>query len=149
MKNIKTLIEREFDAFFEFETDNRDVVTSTSAKLFAEHVVGIATAPESPAVQVEPVGEAGSLPGAKGFTTAVFDSKKVPKGTKLYTVPQPSPDVSELVEALEEARETIAYALHENASEYFATDADIARYVVIQRIDAALAAHRKQGVRHD
>lgn len=43
----------------------------------------------APDVQDEPVGEAGSLPGAKGFTTAVFDSKKVPEGTKLYTTTQP------------------------------------------------------------
>lgn len=61
------------------------------------------------------------------------------------TVQQPAPDVSGLVEALTMARETIASALRANAPDYFTTDADIARHVVIQRIDAALAAHRNQG----
>ena len=56
-----------------------------------------------------------------------------------------TPDVSALVGALTMARETIASALRANAPDYFTTDADIARHVVIQRIDAALAAHRKQG----
>src|SRR5690554_1452197 len=58
---------------------------------------------------------------------------------------QPAPDVAGLVEALTMARETIASALRANAPDYFTTDSDIARHVVIQRIDAALAAHRKQG----
>src|SRR5690606_20377195 len=43
----------------------------------------------APAVQGEAVGEAGALPGAKGFTAAVFESTKVPEGTKLYVAPQP------------------------------------------------------------
>ena len=53
---------------------------------------------------------------------------------------QGEPDVSALVEALTMARETIASALRANAPDYFTTDADIARHVVIQRIDNALAA---------
>lgn len=57
----------------------------------------------APTVQGEPVGEAGSLTGARGFTTAVFESRKVPEGTKLYTYPQPTPDMAGLVEVLETA----------------------------------------------
>lgn len=57
---------------------------------------------------------------------------------------QPAPDVSELVETLTMARETIAFALRTNAPDYFTTDADIARHVDVQRIDAALAAHCRE-----
>ena len=59
--------------------------------------------------------------------------------------PQPVPDVSALVEALTMARETIASALRASAPDYYTTDANIARHFEIRRIDAALAAHRKQG----
>lgn len=31
-------ITKEFDRFFEFDTDDRNTVTSTSARLFAEHI---------------------------------------------------------------------------------------------------------------
>lgn len=31
-------IAKEFDRFFEFDTDDRSTVTSTSARLFAEHI---------------------------------------------------------------------------------------------------------------
>jgi len=34
-------IEKEFDSFFEFDTDDKSSVTSASCKLFAEHCVGI------------------------------------------------------------------------------------------------------------
>ncbi len=34
----KQYLETEFDAFFEFDSDDRSVVTSTSAKMFAEHM---------------------------------------------------------------------------------------------------------------
>jgi len=63
----------------------------------------------------------------------------------LISSQQPASDVAGQVEALTMARETIASALRANAPDYFTTDADIAQHVVIQRIDAALAAHRKQG----
>ena len=74
--------------------------------------------------------------------------------TPLYAAPQPAeqqpaPDVAGLVEVLTMARETIASALRANAPDYFTTDADIARHVVIQRIDTALAAHRKRESSHD
>ena len=36
----------------------------------------------------EPVGEAGSMPSASGFTMACFKASDVPVGTKLYTHPQ-------------------------------------------------------------
>lgn len=39
-------IQKEFDRFFEFDTDNRSIVTSTSAKLFAEHIAGLTVAAE-------------------------------------------------------------------------------------------------------
>lgn len=38
----------------------------------------------------EPVGEAGTMPGASGFTMACFHAEKVPVGTKLYTRPPPT-----------------------------------------------------------
>lgn len=62
---------------------------------------------------------------------------------RVYAAPQPAPDVAALVDALTMARETIASALRANAPDYFTTDADIARHVVIQRIDAAM-----QGANH-
>src|SRR5690606_26501776 len=43
----------------------------------------------APTVQGEPVGVASALRAFNGFTTAVFDSSKVPEGTKLYAAPQP------------------------------------------------------------
>lgn len=39
-------------------------------------------------VGVEPVGEAGSMPGTDGFTMACFKASDVPIGTKLYTADQ-------------------------------------------------------------
>lgn len=33
-------IAKEFDQFFEFDTEDRSTVTSTSARLFAEHIAG-------------------------------------------------------------------------------------------------------------
>ena len=34
----KQYLETEFDTFFEFDSDDRSFVTSTSAKMFAEHM---------------------------------------------------------------------------------------------------------------
>ena len=36
---LRKLVEQEFEKFFEFDTENRSVVTSVSARLFAEHMV--------------------------------------------------------------------------------------------------------------
>src|SRR5690625_1800869 len=147
MKNIKTLIEREFDAFFEFETDNRDVVTSTSAKLFAEHVVGIATAPESPAVQGEPTDdELLDWAGEEQFflfcdrdeflqiARAVMQRYAAPQPTEQ----QPAPDVSALVEALENARQWIDDCGAQGGAQHMLDELDAA-------LAAALDAHRKGG----
>lgn len=35
-------IEKEFDKFFEFDTDDKSTVTSVSCKLFAEHIAEMA-----------------------------------------------------------------------------------------------------------
>jgi hypothetical protein len=37
-KMTKSEIEKEFNTFFEFDTEDRSTVTSVSAKLFAEHI---------------------------------------------------------------------------------------------------------------
>jgi len=42
-----------------------------------------------PQGEQKPVGEAGPMPVAKGFTMACFPASDVPVGTKLYAVPQP------------------------------------------------------------
>ena len=39
-------IAKRFETFFEWDTDDRSIVTSTSAKLFAEHIAGLAVAAE-------------------------------------------------------------------------------------------------------
>lgn len=39
-------ITKRFETFFEWDTDDRSIVTSTSAKLFAEHIAGLAVAAE-------------------------------------------------------------------------------------------------------
>lgn len=41
MRESLKKIEKEFEDFFEFPTENNDSVTSASAKLFAEHCVDI------------------------------------------------------------------------------------------------------------
>lgn len=43
---------------------------------------------EQPKDKHEPVGEAGPMPGADGFTMACFLASDVPVGTKIYTHPQ-------------------------------------------------------------
>ena len=48
-------------------------------------------------------------------------------------------EIAELKGALQEARGVISGCLRANAPDWFGTDADIARHVTIQRIDAALA----------
>lgn len=67
--------------------DPKKSAEELARRIVADHNRGLLAAH---AMQGEPVGEAGSLPGAKGFTTAVFDSIKVPEGTKLYTALQPA-----------------------------------------------------------
>ena len=44
---------------------------------------------EQPKEKREPVGEAGPMPGAGGFTMACFRASDVSVGTELYTHPQP------------------------------------------------------------
>ena len=44
---------------------------------------------EQPQDKHEPVGEAGPMPGADGFTMACFRASDVSVGTELYTSPQP------------------------------------------------------------
>lgn len=39
-------IAKRFETFFEWDADDRSIVTSTSAKLFAEHIAGLAVAAE-------------------------------------------------------------------------------------------------------
>lgn len=63
-------IQKEFDRFFEFDTDDRSIVTSTSAKLFAEHIAGLAVAAEREAC-------------AKIATETVCDMH-IPTGVKIY-----------------------------------------------------------------
>ena len=52
---------------------------------------------EQPQDEHEPVGEAGSMPGADGFTMACFRASDVSVGTELYTHPQPKPLTDEAV----------------------------------------------------
>lgn len=105
----------------------------------------------APDVQGEPVAylRKDQLRKAQRMGAALGEIANSPRVDRVpvYDAPQPAeqqpaPDVEGLVEALTMARETIASALRANAPEYFTTDADIARHVVIQRIDTALA-HRK------
>ncbi|MFJ6322314.1 MULTISPECIES: hypothetical protein [unclassified Rhizobium] len=57
-------------------------------------------------IPVEPIGEAGPMPGSNGgFTMAAFKADDVPIGTKLYSAPHLSLDREGL---LEEARKTLA-----------------------------------------
>lgn len=46
--------------------------------------------PAKVAVQGEPIGEVGTMPGTSGFTMACFRADEVPVGTKIYTTPQPA-----------------------------------------------------------
>lgn len=41
MSDLKELIEREMESFIEWDGDDKSIVTTTSAKLFAEHVAGL------------------------------------------------------------------------------------------------------------
>jgi hypothetical protein len=54
---------------------------------------------------VEPVGEAGAMPGSNGgFTMAAFEASKVPVGTKLYASPPKAVTITdEMVERAAEA----------------------------------------------
>lgn len=64
-------------------------------------------------VAQEPVGEAGTMPGTSGFTTAVFRASDVPVGTKLYAAPvaaQAQPQQSENQEALADTQRAIIEA---------------------------------------
>jgi hypothetical protein len=45
-------------------------------------------APVAPAVDAQPVGVAGAMPGTDGFTMAVFKADDIPIGTALYTSAQ-------------------------------------------------------------
>ncbi|WP_285275277.1 hypothetical protein [Halopseudomonas bauzanensis] len=118
MNDLKKLIEHELEYYLEWPATDKSIVTTTSAKLFAEHVAKlwaghIADAGKmvAPAVQGEPVGEVRieigdtSLPS---FVYGMLYSKAAPNlvpGTKLYAAPQPAeqqPDATQLVEALDD-----------------------------------------------
>lgn len=60
----------------------------------------------------------------------------------VYTAPHPAPDVSGLVEALEEARDLVE-SWSAYASDYFKEKHNLARD--LERLDAVIAAYRKQG----
>jgi hypothetical protein len=76
-------IESLFDSFFEFPTDDKSHVTSTSCKLFAEYCVEKL----GQTVEQEHVGEIyeQQLDGSYRAEMVV----DLPIGTKLYTHPQP------------------------------------------------------------
>lgn len=63
-------IAKEFDRFFEFDTDDRSTVTSTSARLFAEHIARVSIAAEREAC-------------AKIAAETVCDMH-IPTGVKIY-----------------------------------------------------------------
>jgi|GEM_PF-2238675 len=63
--------------------------------------------PAAPAQSAEPVGKAVPMPGASGFTMAVFEASEIPVGTDLYAAPQPSPTAV----VLDDERATLAAAL--------------------------------------
>jgi len=155
MTDLKELIKREVAGFLDWPGDNKNIVTTASAMLFAEHVATLyadhfrgAGNIAAPAVQGEPVAWLEGEPSMRGATlsslTALTRSTRLhltKPGTSnpvwpLYTAQQPAerqpaPDVSALVEALELARRTLAMAALEGE--------------VTRRIDSALAAHRKGG----
>ena len=100
-----------------------------------ESITPLYAAPQ-PAEQ-QPVGEMISDSG-----DIYWADRHPPMGTKLYTAPQPAPDVEALVEALEWLRGTIN-ATPENDK----VQAGIwisSEHPRIKQIDAILAAHRKQ-----
>lgn len=114
MSDLKELIERELESFIEWDGDDKSIVTTTSAKLFAEHVAKIyadhvaGARKMVAAVQGEPVGEVRFEFGAPSSIFAELYSKSLPvlaPGTKLYAAPQPAeqqPGVSRLVDALDD-----------------------------------------------
>jgi hypothetical protein len=76
-------IENLFDAFFEFPTEDKSHVTSTSCKLFAEHCVEKL----GQTVEQEPVGEIYEQQHDGSYRAEMVVD--LPIGTKLYTNPQP------------------------------------------------------------
>lgn len=99
----------------------------------------------APAVQGEPVGEVRFELGAPSYIFAELYSKSLPvlaPGTKLYTSPQPAPDVAGLVEALERLVGDVERATH---VELGGTPWLKEKMAEIDYARAALAAHRKGG----
>ncbi|ARL90966.1 hypothetical protein BOC57_34845 [Burkholderia pseudomallei] len=70
-----------------------------------------AAAAPADAQAVEPVGEAGTMPGTDGFTMAAFRADDVPVGTKLYAAPPPPAPASASVGLTDEQRKAIQVAL--------------------------------------
>ena len=100
MTDLKELIEREIAGFLDWPGDNKNIVTTASAMLFAEHVAKLwaghiadAGKMAAPAVQGEPVGEVRLDLGAPSVIYAELYSETLPSlapGTKLYAAPHHS-----------------------------------------------------------
>jgi hypothetical protein len=76
-------IENLFDAFFEFPTEDKSHVTSTSCKLFAEHCMEKL----GQTVEQAPVGEIYEQQPDGSYRAEMV--VELPVGTKIYTRPQP------------------------------------------------------------
>jgi hypothetical protein len=76
-------IENLFDSFFEFPTEDKSHVTSTSCKLFAEHCMKKL----GQTVEQEPVGEIYERQHDGSYRAEMV--VELPVGTRIYTHPQP------------------------------------------------------------
>lgn len=109
MNDLKKLIEHEFEHCLEWSTADKSIVTTTSAKLFAEHVAKIyadhvaGARKMVAAAQGEPV-ECSACHG-KGYRVAplaIMLSCPLCKGSGIYTAPQPAeqqPTISDEIPA--------------------------------------------------
>lgn len=98
MTYLKDLIEREIERYIEWPTDDKSIVTTVSAKLFAEHVARLYAdhIPDAgkmiePAGKGEAVGEVRLELGAQPYVFAELYSESpsvLAPGTKLYAAPQ-------------------------------------------------------------
>lgn len=87
----------------------------------------------------EPVGVAGTMPGAPKFTMVCFESYVVPAGSKLFLHPSvPGP----LIDALKEARNIVAYAASGMTHSCHMTN--FAKRT-LEQVDAALTNTGEQG----
>lgn len=140
--DLRDLIEREIEQYLEWPTADKSHVTTVSAKLFAEHVARLYAdhIPDAgkmiePAAQGEPVAYISHT--SEGDVLGWERQFDAPSHAPLYAAPQTAeqqPDVTQLVEALEMARDRLE-------SERRSGELD----PLIRDIDDALAAHRKGG----